>query len=80
MSIFLILKGSFLSLKLYKIATEINTDTDISHLLDPPREREVVGPIPGCDRPKSLKLLVVAFPLGAQNYGNSTATGQPVSG
>ena len=28
-----------------------------------PREREVVGSIPGRDRPKSLKLVVVAFPL-----------------
>ena len=26
-------------------------------------------------RPKSLKLVVVAFPLGAQDYGNSTMTG-----
>ena len=32
------------------------------------------------DRPKSLKLLVVAFPLGAQDYGNGTMTGPPVSG
>ena len=27
-----------------------------------------------------LKLVVVAFPLGAQDYGNSTMTGMPVSG
>ena len=33
-----------------------------------PREREVVSSIPGCDRPKSLKLAVVAFYLGAQDY------------
>ena len=46
----------------------------------PPREREVVGSIPGCDRLKSLKLVVVAFLLGAQDYGNSTTTGPPVSG
>ena len=42
--------------------------------------REVVGSIPGRNRPKSLKLVVVAFPLGAQEYGNSTTTGQSVSG
>ena len=29
---------------------------------------------------KSLKLVVVAFPLCAQGYGNSTTTGPPVSG
>ena len=40
----------------------------------------IVGSIPGRDRPKSLKLIVVAFPLGAQDYGNSTTTGPPVSG
>ena len=28
----------------------------------PPREREVMGSIPVRDRPKSLKLVVVAFP------------------
>ena len=27
-----------------------------------------------------LKLVVMAFPLGAQDYGNSTVTGPPVSG
>ena len=41
---------------------------------------EVVGSIPGCDRPKSLKLVVAAFPLGAQDHGNSTTTGPQVSG
>ena len=46
----------------------------------PPRERRVVGSIPGRDRQQSLKLVVVAFPLGAQVYGNSTTTGFPVSG
>ena len=30
-------------------------------------------------RPKPLKLVVVAFPLGAHNYGNSITTGPPVS-
>ena len=45
----------------------------------PPREREVVGTIPGRHIPKSLTLVVVAFPLGAQDYGNSTTTGPPVS-
>ena len=39
-----------------------------------------VGSIPDRDRPKSLKLVVVAFPLGAQDYGNSATTGPPVSG
>ena len=33
------------------------------------------GLIPGPDRPKALKLVVVAFPLGAQDHGNSTAIG-----
>ena len=36
--------------------------------------------IPGCNRPKSLKLVVVDFPLGAQDYGNGTTTGPLVSG
>ena len=39
-----------------------------------------VGSIPGHDRRKSLKLVVVAFPLGTQDYGNSTMTGLPVAG
>ena len=46
----------------------------------PPRERDVVGSNPGRDRPKSIKLVVVAFPFGTQDYGNSTTTGPPVSG
>ena len=29
---------------------------------------------------KFLKLVVVAFPLGTQDYGDSTTTGPPVSG
>ena len=29
---------------------------------------------------QSLKLVVVAFPIGAQDYGNSTTTGPRVSG
>ena len=45
-----------------------------------PNEWEVVGSIPGHNKPKSLKLLVVAFPLRAQDYGNSTTSGPPVSG
>ena len=45
-----------------------------------PREQEVVGLIPSLDRPKSLKLVVVVFPLGAQDYGYSTMTGPPLSG
>ena len=44
------------------------------------REQEVVGSIPGHERQKSLKLVVLAFPLGAQDCGNSTTTGPPVSG
>ena len=46
----------------------------------PAPEREVVGTIPGRYRQKSLKLIVVAFSLSTQDYGNSTMTGQPVSG
>ena len=46
----------------------------------PPCEPEVVGSIPGHDRLKSLKLVGVAYPLSAQDYGNSTTTSQPVSG
>ena len=45
-----------------------------------PRELEVVSSIPNRNRPKSLKLVVVTFLLGAQDYGNSTTTGPPVSG
>ena len=45
----------------------------------PSREREIVGLIPG-HRSKSLKLVVVAFPLGAQDYGNSTMIDPAVSG
>ena len=44
------------------------------------REREVMGLIPGHNRLNSLKLVVVAFPIGAQDDGNSTTTGPPVSG
>ena len=44
------------------------------------RELEVIGSIPGRDRPTSFKRVVVAFPLGAQDYGNSTMTDPPVSG
>ena len=45
-----------------------------------PRGREVVGSIAGRDRPKSVKLVVlVAFSHGAQDNGNSTTTGPPVS-
>ena len=35
-------------------------------LLEMPCEREVVGLIPGHDRPKSSKLVVEASPLGVQ--------------
>ena len=45
----------------------------------PLHEQEVVDSIPGSDRPKSLKLVVVAFSLGAQDSDNSTATGLHVS-
>ena len=46
----------------------------------PSRKRKVAGSIPGSYRQKSFKLIVVTFPLGTQDYGNSTTTGQPVSG
>ena len=45
-----------------------------------PREQEVVGLILGRYRPKSLRLVVMAFSLGAQDNGNSTTTVPPVSG
>ena len=45
----------------------------------PPCEHKVMGSIPGSDRPKSLKLVVVAFPISAQDYGSSSTTGPPVS-
>ena len=35
----------------------------------PPRKREVVGSIPGRDRPKSLKLVVMASPLALRIMG-----------
>ena len=41
---------------------------------------QVVDSTPCRDRPKSLKLVVVDLPLGAQGYGNDTTTGRPVSG
>ena len=44
-----------------------------------PRERQVVGLIPSRNKPKSLKLVEVAFPFGAQDYGKSTMTCSPVS-
>ena len=34
-----------------------------------PREQEVVSSIPGRDRQNSLKLVVVASPLDAEDYG-----------
>ena len=46
----------------------------------PPREREVVGSIPAIDRPMPIKLVVVVFPIGVQDYGNSTSTSPPLSG
>ena len=45
-----------------------------------PCEQEVMGSIPGRDKPKSFKLVVVASPVGAQDYGNSTTTCPPVLG
>ena len=42
-------------------------------------EQEVVGLIPRCNRPKPVKPVVLAFLLGAQDYGNSTRTDPPVS-
>ena len=46
----------------------------------PPRERELVGSIPGRNGLKSLKLVVVGFSLGVHDYGNSTTAGSSVSG
>ena len=46
----------------------------------PPCEREVVGSISVRDRPKSFKLVVVAFSLNVQDYRNSATTVPPVSG
>ena len=42
-------------------------------------EGEVMGSIPGCNRPKSFKLVVVALPFGIQEYGNGTKNGPPVT-
>ena len=39
-----------------------------------PCEREVMALIPAHDRPKFLKLEVVASPFGAQDYENGTTT------
>ena len=52
----------------------------------PPRERKVVGSIPGRDRQKPLKTGIVLPPppppppFSAQHHGNSTTIGPPVSG
>ena len=51
-----------------------------THSLNPRREPDVVGSIPGRDRPTSLKLEVQSSPLGSQDYGSSTMTAPPVSG
>ena len=50
------------------------------HMHIPCGKREVVDFIPGHDRPKSLKLVVVAYPFSSQDYLISTTTGPPVSG
>ena len=39
-----------------------------------------MGSISGHDRTKSLKVGVVAFSFGPQDYKNSTMTGLPLSG
>ena len=39
-----------------------------------------MGSTPGRDKSQSLKLVVVTFPLGTQDCGNSTTTGPPASG
>ena len=64
----------------YGIMTYLHTATVTYWLEHLPHEQEVVDSILSCDRPKSLKLVVLAFPLGAQDYGNGTMTGSPVSG
>ena len=53
---------------------------NLSVFRERPHEQEVVGSIPGCNKPKSVKLVVVAFPLGAQDYWNSSTTDLPKSG
>ena len=43
----------------------------------PPRDREVVGSIPGRAIPKALKMVPVATLLGAQHYKASTGFSSP---
>ena len=52
----------------------------VAFWLERPRcEREVVGSIPGRDRLKSKVVASPPPPFGAQDYGNYTTTGPPVS-
>ena len=76
-SLYDVLSFIFVCISGYKTSL---TAAVVKWLERPPHEREFVGSIPGRDTPKSLKLVVVAFPLGTQDYGNSTTTGPPVSG
>ena len=59
------------------IVFTLKSDTAVASWLE---RLKVVGSIPSRDRPKSLKVVVMAFPLGAQDYENSTTIGPPVSG
>ena len=65
-------------LKYWVVAERGETATVAKWLEHPPREQEIMGSILGSDRPQSLKLVLVAFPLGPQDFGNSTTIGLPV--
>ena len=61
--------------------TKYSETAAVSYWLErPPRERGIVDSIPGHNRSKSLKLVLVAFPNGAQDHGNSATNVPPVSG
>ena len=69
----------YLSISLSSLAY-IETAAVALWLERPPWVQEVVGSIRGRHRPKSKQLVVVvAFPIGDQDYGNSSKTGRPVS-
>ena len=40
------------------------------------KKKEVVGSIPSLDRPKALKLVIVACPFGTQDYAYSITTAE----
>ena len=68
----------FIAIKIHVTQRDVRFMSMALRLERPPREREVVGFNLGRDGPKSLELVVVAFALGAQDYGNSTTTDLPV--